>query len=130
MQYEFHELHPELGDHYALPRDSTEVKQQLASYDWPNRKRQYDLCHKYNPKYETAGKFPIQDQYSVAISYYNPERMQYLPKLIQHYLASERYVQQNPPEALSADADQEPEDTGSTPSSSRGTRPKRTSRQS
>ncbi|BGP58302.1 hypothetical protein JCM8202_000936 [Rhodotorula sphaerocarpa] len=90
MQYEFHELHPELGDHYALPRDSTEVKQQLASYDWPNRKRQYDLCHKYNPKYETAGKFPIQDQYSVAISYYNPERMQYLPKLIQHYLASER----------------------------------------
>lgn len=92
MEYEFHQLHPELGNHLALPREPSEVRDALEGYDWPNLHRQYDLCHKYNPRYESNGHFPVQDQYSVAMSYYNPERMEYLPRLIEHYLASDKYV--------------------------------------
>lgn len=130
MQYAFHELHPELGDHYALPREPSAVRDQLVGYEWPNKHRQYELCHKYNPKYESSGKFPIQDQYSIAISYYNPERMQYLPKLIRHYLSSDRCAHLALLPRLHVPTLTQAEHIASTPSSSRGIRRKRTSRPS
>ncbi|GAA6057011.1 hypothetical protein JCM3770_000119 [Rhodotorula araucariae] len=89
LEYEVAQSQPTLGEHYALPRHEVSIKSALVEYKWPNKQRQYDLCTRYNPRYETDGKFPIQEQYSVAISFYNPERLEYLAKLIGHYLLSE-----------------------------------------
>lgn len=92
LDYEVSQTLPELKDSFAIPRQDLPLKRDLANYEWPNLHRQYDVCSRYNPRYETEGKFPIQKQYSVAISFYNPERLGYLPKLIGHYLLSELCV--------------------------------------
>ncbi|GAA5845270.1 hypothetical protein JCM9279_004826 [Rhodotorula babjevae] len=89
LEYEVSQSQPDLRDQYAVPRHDVPIKRELAAYEWPNTHRAYDLCSKYNPKYETEGKFPVQEQYSVAISFYNPERLGYLTKLIKHYLLSD-----------------------------------------
>ncbi|GAA6004462.1 uncharacterized protein JCM10292_007082 [Rhodotorula paludigena] len=89
LDYEVAQTLPELKDSFALPRQDLPLRRDLANYEWPNLHRQYEICSRYNPRYETEGKFPIQKQYSVAISFYNPERLGYLPKLIRHYLLSE-----------------------------------------
>ncbi|GAA5912955.1 hypothetical protein JCM8208_002413 [Rhodotorula glutinis] len=89
LEYEVAQSQPDLRDQYAVPRHDVAIKNELAAYEWPNTHRAYDLCSKYNPKYETEGKFPVQEQYSVAISFYNPERLGYLTKLIKHYLLSD-----------------------------------------
>ena len=92
LEYEVSQSQPELREQYAVPRHDVAIKGELAAYEWPNTHRAYDLCSKYNPKYETEGKFPVQEQYSVAISFYNPERLGYLTKLIGHYLLSDLCV--------------------------------------
>lgn len=75
-------------EEYGVPEGDSRLSNLLREYKWPNVDRQYDLCSKYDPRYETNGKFPIADQYSIAISFYNPERLQYLPRLVNHYLMS------------------------------------------
>ncbi|RUP48306.1 glycosyl transferase family 64 domain-containing protein [Jimgerdemannia flammicorona] len=54
--------------------------------NWTNVGRVPYLCDNYTPKFE--GRFPAKNQFSVLISTYNPERIVYLAKLIQHYAES------------------------------------------
>lgn len=77
-------------DFHALPREATSLRDQLQAYEWPNANRQYDVCRSYVPNYETHGKYPVPSKYSVAISFSNAERLQYLPRLVQHYWLSKK----------------------------------------
>ena len=77
-------------EEFGIPQGNSHVTRLLTDYKWLNLDRQHELCSGYDPRYETSGKFPISDKYSVAISFYNPERLQYLPKLVKHYLLSEK----------------------------------------
>ncbi|RUS13777.1 glycosyl transferase family 64 domain-containing protein [Endogone sp. FLAS-F59071] len=56
--------------------------------NWANAGRASTICDNYVPKYE--GRFPVKDKFTVLISTYNPERIAYLAKLIQHYAESSK----------------------------------------
>jgi len=86
MQYNVTHL---LGHEYGLPKHEISLYSALADYNWPNEARQRDVCARYEPRWEINGKFPRQDKYSVAISFFSAERLPHLPKLIKHYLLSD-----------------------------------------
>lgn len=94
MQYNVTHL---LGHEYGLPKHEISLYSALADYNWPNEARQRDVCARYEPRWEINGKFPRQDKYSVAISFFSAERLPHLPKLIKHYLLSDLYVPACPP---------------------------------
>ena len=67
---------------------SVSVKRSLTDAVGPSRQRQMDLCSKYTPRFEDNGRFPIQDQFSVLVSFYSEDRLQTLVPLVEHYLNS------------------------------------------
>lgn len=64
-----------------------DLRKRLDDFAWTHTDRQARLCQSYTPRYEN-GKYPNRDQYSVAISFHNQDRLPYLPKLVEHYLLS------------------------------------------
>ncbi|KAK4049297.1 exostoses (multiple)-like 2 [Microbotryomycetes sp. JL201] len=88
LEYDLSMNHSPLRAEYALPRMESELRRGLQAYDWPNLRRREEICQDYDAKYESSGRFPIQDKYSVAISFYNSERLEFLSKLIAHYWLS------------------------------------------
>ncbi|KAF7731592.1 Exostoses (Multiple)-like 3 [Apophysomyces ossiformis] len=52
--------------------------------EWPNQARQRTVCDAYDP----TVSFPVQDQFSVLLSTYTPERIDHLASLIEHLLQS------------------------------------------
>ncbi|KAI8064250.1 glycosyl transferase family 64 domain-containing protein [Gilbertella persicaria] len=58
---------------------------------WKNAKRQQNVCDAFlEATFSNSNSFPIQDQFSVLISTYNPERIEHLSLLIQHLLKSSK----------------------------------------
>ncbi|KAG1139747.1 hypothetical protein G6F37_009638 [Rhizopus arrhizus] len=56
---------------------------------WKNKNRQNDVCTNYIESVKgDVNQFPIQDQFSVMISTYNPERIEHLSLIIHHLLKS------------------------------------------
>lgn len=90
LDFKARQAQSNLHEDYGVPEGDSRLKSLLAGYKWPNKDRQYELCSHYDPRFESNGKFPITDKYSIAISFYNPERLQYLPRLVHHYLMSEK----------------------------------------
>lgn len=56
--------------------------------DWVNKARQRTICDSYLDSTVNITHFPVQDQFSVMISTYNPERIQHLSLIIRHLLKS------------------------------------------
>ncbi|KAI8991268.1 glycosyl transferase family 64 domain-containing protein [Mycotypha africana] len=56
--------------------------------DWANAPRQQLVCDSYLTSVSDPQYFPVQDQFSVLISTYNPERIEHLNLIIQHLLKS------------------------------------------
>jgi hypothetical protein len=60
----------------------------LIDSDWNNVARQQTVCDAYLESTSNVTDFPIQDQFSVMISTYNPERIEHLSLIIRHLLKS------------------------------------------
>ncbi|KAI7907182.1 glycosyl transferase family 64 domain-containing protein [Cokeromyces recurvatus] len=61
------------------------------SSDWKNKDRQRMVCDAYlDANSNNINHFTIQNQFSVMISTYNPERIEHLSLLIQHLLKSKK----------------------------------------
>jgi hypothetical protein len=56
--------------------------------EWKNVARQTTVCDSYLDSTSNIASFPVQDQFSVMISTYNPERIQHLSLIIRHLLKS------------------------------------------
>ncbi|KAG0171052.1 Exostoses (Multiple)-like 3 [Apophysomyces sp. BC1034] len=70
---------------YRWRRTHQEVKGYLnQENEWPNQARQRAVCDSYDP-IET---YPVQDQFSVLVSTYTPERIEHLASLITYLLRS------------------------------------------
>lgn len=59
----------------------------LAS-KWENSLRQRTVCDAYINTVSKVNSFPVNDQFSVLISTYNPERIEHLSLIIRHLLKS------------------------------------------
>ncbi|OBZ84306.1 Glycosyltransferase family 64 protein C4 [Choanephora cucurbitarum] len=58
---------------------------------WENAERQHQVCSTYlNFRLQSVSSFPIEDQFSVLISTYNPDRIEHLSLLIKHLLKSSK----------------------------------------
>lgn len=56
--------------------------------EWNNVARQQTVCDAYLQSTANISNFPVQDQFSVMISTYNPERIEHLSLIIRHLLKS------------------------------------------
>ena len=69
-------------------KEDENVISKMSQYHWTNSGRQHAICSNYETRFEDGGKFPIRDQYSVSISFYSPDRLQYLVRLVKHFRLS------------------------------------------